>query len=303
MKIEFVCAHCGNVGTRERGQLNRLAREGRKPFCSHTCATDARKVAVKAPGWHEMRFTAREGAVHVACAECGCDMWLPPSKTEMYKRCGPACNAAWRSRTKKVVVIRGEKVSRERPCETCGNLFTPRPNQIRLGHGRYCSQKCNKAFHVAGQAPDVWERRKATMRAMREAGEWTFYKGEENPCWKGGKEAAKRRLQESGILAARVRDYRRRNPDKVREFTARRKERKVGRLPRGTIPRIRELQKNRCAICRASLRKGDHLDHIVPLARGGTHSPGNLQLLCPPCNLAKSNRDPIVHMQSLGRLL
>ena len=31
------------------------------------------------------------------------------------------------------------------------------------------------------------------------------------------------------------------------------------------------------------------LDHVVPVAKGGTNDLGNLQLLCPPCNLAKSD--------------
>lgn len=32
------------------------------------------------------------------------------------------------------------------------------------------------------------------------------------------------------------------------------------------------------------------LDHVMPVAKGGTNDLGNLQLLCPPCNLAKSDR-------------
>jgi 5-methylcytosine-specific restriction endonuclease McrA len=33
-----------------------------------------------------------------------------------------------------------------------------------------------------------------------------------------------------------------------------------------------------------------HLDHIVPLARGGSHSWNNVQTGCPPCNCAKQDR-------------
>ena len=46
-----------------------------------------------------------------------------------------------------------------------------------------------------------------------------------------------------------------------------------------------------------------HLDHKVPLAAGGANEFGNLQLLCPRCNLAKSARDPLDFMQSRGFLL
>lgn len=33
-----------------------------------------------------------------------------------------------------------------------------------------------------------------------------------------------------------------------------------------------------------------HVDHIVPVARGGGHDRGNLQVLCAPCNLRKGAR-------------
>lgn len=315
MKVHFTCSNCGADACREQGQLNRLAREGRKAYCSRPCSYAGRQVEVRAAGWHEQRFTARESAVHVKCAECRKDMWLPASKVEMYKRCGEACNRAWRERSKKVVVLRErvvvekkvierkQVIKLDRPCETCGTIFRPRPNQVRKGHGRYCSQKCNKAFHHASQMADVWSRRVATMRQMRAAGEWTVLRGEKNPAWTGGYQAAKLRRIESGKAAEQLRRYRQKNPEKVREFASRRKSRKHGRLPRGTVAGLFSAQKGRCAICRTSIRGAYHLDHIMPLARGGGHVKSNLQLLCPPCNLRKSDRDPIVHMQSLGRLL
>ena len=33
------------------------------------------------------------------------------------------------------------------------------------------------------------------------------------------------------------------------------------------------------------------IDHVVPLARGGTNEPENLQLLCSECNQLKGDRD------------
>lgn len=193
--------------------------------------------------------------------------------------------------------------ARQRTCETCGNIFTPRQRQIEMGGGRYCSQKCNKAFHHASQREDVWAERIITMREKRERGEWRVPTKEEKPNWKGGPEACIRRRRESGKEAEGLRRYRKNNPDKVRSFTARRKGRKLGRLEYGTVPRLLVLQKHKCAICRQSIRKEYHLDHIVPLARGGEHRAANVQLLCPTCNVRKSSRDPIDYMQSLGRLL
>jgi 5-methylcytosine-specific restriction endonuclease McrA len=34
------------------------------------------------------------------------------------------------------------------------------------------------------------------------------------------------------------------------------------------------------------------VDHVLPLSRGGSNGPENLQLLCPKCNLVKGSRHP-----------
>lgn len=69
------------------------------------------------------------------------------------------------------------------------------------------------------------------------------------------------------------------------------------------IKRIHQAQKGKCAVCKKHLNGKWHVDHIVPLARGGSNWPSNLQLLCEPCNRSKSDRDPIDFMRSKGMLL
>ncbi len=51
---------------------------------------------------------------------------------------------------------------------------------------------------------------------------------------------------------------------------------------------MRRLYESGCAWCGAT---GDiHADHVIPLARGGTHCEGNLQPLCGDCNRRKNDR-------------
>lgn len=51
----------------------------------------------------------------------------------------------------------------------------------------------------------------------------------------------------------------------------------------------------RCQICGASQKDGVtlHVDHIVPVSKGGRSVPSNLRTLCERCNKGKSNKyDP-----------
>jgi 5-methylcytosine-specific restriction enzyme A len=42
--------------------------------------------------------------------------------------------------------------------------------------------------------------------------------------------------------------------------------------------------------CRRCGERASHIDHITPIAAGGTDHPANLQALCGVCNLAKGAR-------------
>jgi 5-methylcytosine-specific restriction endonuclease McrA len=63
-----------------------------------------------------------------------------------------------------------------------------------------------------------------------------------------------------------------------------------GRHTRHDVLALKLKQRNRCANCNRSLKPGYHVDHIIPITKGGSNWPSNLQLLCPRCNLRKGNR-------------
>ena len=58
-----------------------------------------------------------------------------------------------------------------------------------------------------------------------------------------------------------------------------------------------------CYWCGVSLKgKKVHIDHYVPLAKGGEHTLSNLVISCSHCNLVKNAKDPIEFAQSIGKL-
>ena len=58
-------------------------------------------------------------------------------------------------------------------------------------------------------------------------------------------------------------------------------------IPRDVRQRVFQRYGGRCAECGAN----DYLeyDHIIPVAKGGSNSDNNVQLLCRRCNLKKSD--------------
>lgn len=109
-----------------------------------------------------------------------------------------------------------------------------------------------------------------------------------------------------GRNAARTRAWNANNPELVLAQSQNKRAQKRLAIGRHTASEIRELaakQKHKCANCRASIRAEYHADHIMPLSLGGRNDIGNIQLLCPPCNLRKHAKHPIVWAQQEGRLL
>ena len=101
--------------------------------------------------------------------------------------------------------------------------------------------------------------------------------------------------------------YRKAKPEVARRLNANRRARRNasgGSLSRGIVQKLLQLQKYKCVNCRSDLRKvGSHIDHIDPISRGGANIDSNVQLLCPPCNLSKHNKEPLTWAQMNGRLM
>jgi 5-methylcytosine-specific restriction endonuclease McrA len=64
--------------------------------------------------------------------------------------------------------------------------------------------------------------------------------------------------------------------------------RKSGSVSKAIVKRLLEAQERQCLYCYRDLdREEFHVDHIVPLAVGGTNEFSNLAIACKSCNLRK----------------
>ncbi len=96
------------------------------------------------------------------------------------------------------------------------------------------------------------------------------------------------------------------NPKSVRiHYQNRRAKEKMigGKLSVGLSDRLMKLQRGKCACCGLPLGEKYHLDHIMPLALGGSNTDDNIQLLRSQCNHQKHAKHPVDFMQQRGYLL
>jgi 5-methylcytosine-specific restriction endonuclease McrA len=90
------------------------------------------------------------------------------------------------------------------------------------------------------------------------------------------------------------------NPDKVLARNAsRRALKKRASIYLVTHKDIRKIKSQACHLC--GTRENIQVDHIIPLAKGGIHSVGNLLPLCGRCNLAKSDSFLVVYKSRIRK--
>lgn len=73
-----------------------------------------------------------------------------------------------------------------------------------------------------------------------------------------------------------------------------------GNYDESDIDRQYKIQGAICWWCNKPLPKKYHIDHRIPLSRGGHNNPSNIVLSCPRCNLTKGSKLP---EEWIGRLL
>jgi 5-methylcytosine-specific restriction endonuclease McrA len=140
-------------------------------------------------------------------------------------------------------------------------------------------EKQRLAAAYQARKAELSERRKARYAANKQAAL------EKNREWRG------KNLERHRDLC---RQWARENPESMRAIVAKR--RAIRNAAEGCytaedIAKLRAEQDGRCNCCGERLSEF-HVDHVIPLSRGGSNWPTNLQLLCPPCNLSKADKLP-----------
>jgi 5-methylcytosine-specific restriction endonuclease McrA len=87
-------------------------------------------------------------------------------------------------------------------------------------------------------------------------------------------------------LTQKSKEWKQRNKAKVRSYRAKRNffKHKNG-LFKISEKEIDRLLSKKCYLC--GEKDSEHIDHVIPLSRGGSHSIGNLLGACSACNLSK----------------
>lgn len=166
----------------------------------------------------------------------------------------------------------GRKLDTTRTCEICGVSLTGRKITALA-----CSVECNNA----------------RLMARRKAEKWQGV-DPDRPCLHCGRPLSGKRPQAAycdRTCKAAGSSQRREADGRGRlKSTGRRAKVKIAPVPPREVRGMFHRQRGRCFYCDVVLSPKYHLDHVVPLSRGGLHSIGNLVIACISCNCSKRNK-------------
>lgn len=165
-------------------------------------------------------------------------------------------------------------------CSACG-VEKPATVEYFSPQRKYLNRRCKPCANAAAKA---WrlanlDKARANDKVHREAN--ADKKRATTKAWQLANPEKQRSCAKSWYLA---------NPQKHRAKSARRRahtRNATGSHTAADIARLHAEQSGLCSYCSISLPLGYHVDHVVPLSRGGSNAPDNLRLTCPRCNLSK----------------
>jgi 5-methylcytosine-specific restriction endonuclease McrA len=181
-----------------------------------------------------------------------------------------------------------------RICNKC-SAAKPLTHYHRAAHCRaahsYICKVCARALakDYAKQNAETIKAAKAAYR-QTEAGKETERRG-----WRKYRANAANRKAHNQRVGERVKARRRVEPafrQKKMDLARNHYLKRYG--SRVALAALFDSQLGRCAnpYCGVSLKDGCHVDHIMPVALGGSFDLRNLQFLCPDCNFRKNKLHP-----------
>jgi len=198
------------------------------------------------------------------CRECGIDIGhLHRSSTS----CSQLCQERFRRRARRQERLASDPAT----CSVCHQSF-PRTRRDR----RTCSRKCMRLAHYRANRDLYTERAKAWQLAN--ADRWAEY----------GRVYRAETLDQA---RARQRAWYGDNRDRVAVYGTQRRAAKRGNPDSVGVSiedwrRVLRRHGGCCAYCGVKALK-IHMEHVIPLARGGRHAVGNVLPVCPSCNSSK----------------
>ena len=227
------------------------------------------------------------------CVDCG-----EPTQSAQSPRC-PPCRKAHMLERCRENMRRSRAENPDKHRERARLFYADHPQKYREWGRRWRAANLEQARKLAREAlrrrwasyPESMREQKREQKRLRRAANPEKYRAADN------RYSRKRYAENPEPFKAHCKAWNAANPEAKRAQSQNRKARKraafVAPVTATDIARMTEQQAGRCAApwCDASLADGYHVDHIIPLAKGGTHEPGNVQLLCPGCNLSKGCED------------
>ena len=174
----------------------------------------------------------------------------------------------------------------EKQCGICGMFQAigcfPTGYKTKDGLGTYC-KKCNSAKRKQWRELN---RSKANSQAL----EYAKANKDKRRRW-----VATFKSKNKDQIKAESSAYRKKNPWQHTQTEAKRRAIKRASIVESDLTAVKQIYKNArselviaCEYCGLeTTARNRHVDHKVPLARGGSHTSDNLAIACDKCNLRK----------------
>ncbi len=217
------------------------------------------------------------------CPICGKD-YKPARKTTL--ACSRVCSDK----------VRFKKYKREYTCDCCGSKYIANKHNNNRREYNYCSGKCalsarwkrdrNSHKVIGGQVCKICSTCKKwiPVRKFREdKSKWDILGNICRDCYRTyAREVFSK--TEKGIIGR-----------KQGKANRRARKKQAGRLTTAMVKQIydknvKEFEGLTCVYCLKSCENDWHLEHKIPLCRGGLNKENNLTISCPTCNLRKARQ-------------